>query len=478
MKRVISSLMVAVAMLTAPMIQAGNISVDQAKDAAAHFLQHRTSLTRITADQLTLAHQWNNDNLGVASMYLFTAPTEGWIIMAATTTMHPVVGYADDNVFDVDNMAPQLQWWLSGYNEIVCAMQNADAEKALDDSPEWIEISSHSLKGSKGYFALLKTKWDQGSYYGTDYNIFCPVLRDTVCPTGCVATALAQICKYYEYPKCPVGSPIYWWQTGNARLRINLDTVRPLDYSNMPNRITTNTPRDKKEEISRLGYYIGLGVKMDYGTELSGTTSQEVPTAMSRYFKYNSSTIVERKSTATFVSKVRGELKKNRPVYMHGSSSGGGAHSGGHAWVCDGYDNADTNMFHMNWGWSGSGDGCYNLWTNNLSINGGYNFNQGQGAIINLVPPQDSTSVQIGVQEVEPTAVLGMPYPNPAILSVALPYSTREAVELQVYNVSGCLVESRLVQAGDGEVVLRVDALPAGMYIYRMGSAHGKFMVR
>ena len=75
-------------------------------------------------------------------------------------------------------------------------------------------------------------------------------------------------------------------------------------------------------------------------------------------------------------------------------------------------------------------------------------------------------------------AVLGMPYPNPAILSVALPYSTREAVELQVYNVSGCLVESRRIQAGDGEVVLRVDALPAGMYIYRMGNAHGKFMVR
>lgn len=470
--------MVAVAMLTAPMIQAGNISVDQAKDAAAHYLQHRTSLTRITADQLTLAHQWNNDNLGVASMYLFTAPTEGWIIMAATTVMHPVVGYADDNVIDVDNMAPQLVQWLLDYNEMVCAVQDADAEKALDDSPEWIEMSSHSLKGTKGGTILLKTKWDQGDYRGIDYNIFCPVLRDTVCPTGCVATALAQICKYYEFPKSPKGTATYWWTTGNKRLRINFDTVSPLDYSIMPNRITASVSRERREEISRLGYYLGLIVQMDYDTEGSGAYSNLVPTVMTSNFKYNTSTIVNRTNSTVFVNQIRGELKNNRPVYMGGSSSTGGIHAGGHAWVCDGVDNNDSNMFHMNWGWSGSGDGYFNLMTNNLANSSGYNFNQGQKAIIGLVPPQDSTSIQIGVQEVEPMAVLGMPYPNPAILSVALPYSTREAVELQVYNVSGCLVESRRIQAGDGEVVLRVDALPAGMYIYRMGNAHGKFMVR
>ena len=133
----------------------------------------------------------------------------------------------------------------------------------------------------------------------------------------------------------------------------------------------------------------------------------------------------------------------------------------------------------MNWGWGGTGNAFYNLVTNNLSISGlGYNFRTHQSVILNMVPPQDSTDIQIGVAEVEDMVALGVAYPNPATLSVVLPYSTREAADLQVYSISGRLVESRHVMAGDGEITLRVDSLPAGIYIYRMGNAHGKFVVR
>ncbi len=52
----------------------------------------------------------------------------------------------------------------------------------------------------------------------------------------------------------------------------------------------------------------------------------------------------------------------------------------GHAWNCDGYNG---NQFHMNWGWSGSGNGYYAL--NNLIVSG-YNFNSSQGAVINVYP--------------------------------------------------------------------------------------------
>ena len=190
MKRIVCSLFAAIAMLATPLVQAENVTVEQAKDAAAHYLQHNTSLTRITPEQLTLAHQWNNDELGVASMYLFTAPEEGWIIMAATTAMDPVVAFTDEGVFD-GRMAPAQAEWLDSYSDMVCAVQNLDNEKSLGDSPEWTELANHSLYGTKASVTLLKTRWDQGGPSGTDYNMFSPVVNDSVAPTGCVATALA-----------------------------------------------------------------------------------------------------------------------------------------------------------------------------------------------------------------------------------------------------------------------------------------------
>lgn len=485
MKKIIGSLLAVMALMSAPMTQAENVSVDQAKDAAAHFLQHNTSLSRITPEQLTLAYQWNNESLGIPSMYLLAAPETGWIIMAATTAMDPVVAFTDENAFD-GRMAPQQEWWLEDYNDLVCTVQIADAEKPMDDSPEWTVLANHGLKGdTKASVTLMNTRWDQGNHLGTDYNIFSPVVNDSVAPTGCVATALAQICYYYGYPKKPKGKVSYLNnRAGGVRMQISFDTVPPLDYSIMPLEIKPSTSQERREEASRLAYYIGMSVQMQYGGSLSGSTDENALSGMRSYMKYSRGSKVNRRGTSSqdtsYLNTVRRELKMNRPVYMSGvSSTSGGAHAGGHAWVCDGYKDEDTSKYHMNWGWGGIGNAFYNLVSNNLQINGQpYNFKNSQSVIVNMIPPQDSTDRQIGVVEVENVTELGRPYPNPATLSVVLPYSTREAVELQVYSVSGRMVESQRVQAGDGEVLLRVDALPSGIYIYRMGDAHGKFVVR
>ncbi|MBQ8703522.1 MAG: thiol protease/hemagglutinin PrtT [Bacteroidales bacterium] len=483
MKRLVCSVLTAVAMIAAPMVQAENVSVDQAKDAAAHYLQHNTTFSRITAEQLTLSYQWNNETLGIPSMYLFTAPTQGWIIMAATTVIHPVVAYTDEEVFD-GRMAPAQEAWLNDYNEMVCEYQNFDNEKGLDDSPEWKMLSSHSLKGSKASVYLLKTRWDQGGSSGTDYNIFSPVIDGSVAPTGCVATALAQICYYYKFPVKPKGTVVYYnSRDNNARMAINFDTVPSLDYSIMPLEVKVSTTQERREQVSRLAFYVGMSVKMQFGSELSGSTDVNARSGMRNNMKYTLGTIVSRRSSGndtSFIGTVRRDLLRNRPLYMSGSSDGTGEHASGHAWVCDGYNDNDTSVYHMNWGWGGVGNAFYNLVTNNLTISGqGYNFRLNQSVITNMIPPADSTDVPIvGVDEVEDNTLLGSPYPNPATLSVTLPYSTLDAAELQVYSVSGRLVESRRVEAGDGAVTLRVDALPAGVYVYRMGDAYGKFVVR
>ena len=94
MKRTIKILMTAIMLMATSAASAENITVSQAKDAAAYYMQCYTNLTRLTADQLTLVRQWNNSEMGIPSMYLLTAPERGWIIMAATTVIDPVVAYA------------------------------------------------------------------------------------------------------------------------------------------------------------------------------------------------------------------------------------------------------------------------------------------------------------------------------------------------------------------------------------------------
>ena len=474
-----------------PMVQAENITADQAKEAAAYYMRQHTNLTRLTADQLTLARQWNNDSLNVPSMYLFTA-SEGWIIMAATTSMSPVVGYADDEVFDMQRVPPQMEWWLESYNEIVCATQISDAEKPLGDNADWLVLANHQVKvnGPKGNVVLMKERWDQGEPDGRQWNMMCPLINDSVCPTGCVATAMAQICHYYKYPVRPVDSISYtfrYWDmeqgTLSKTLSINFSDSAAFDYDLMPNaEVYPQTSNyDARMEASRLGYYLGVSVKMQYEPSGSGTQSSRVPSAMKKYFKYQRGTLFDRSVSnpsqdTAFVGKIRRDLEKGYPVYMSGSSSSNsGVHAAGHAWVCDGYSTTDSNMYHMNWGWGGSGNKMFNLVANTNMAVGRYNFTKNHSAIVGMIPPADSI---VGIRTVEAAASLGHAYPNPATVSITLPYSTDRTADLNVYSVDGRLVMSQRVQAGDGKVTLKVDAMPSGIYIYRLGTAYGKFVVR
>ena len=500
MKKVITSVLVAMTLMGAGAVRAEQVPVDQAQRVAAIYLRQNTNLSRLTADQLTLTHQWYNAELNVPSMYLFSAPEAGWIIIAACTATEPVVAFSDDNVFDVSNVPPQADWWLRGYNELVSGVQTADAEKALEENPEWADIlaSEQSAPAPKAMVKLLNTTWNQGDERGIDYNMLAPVVNDSVCPTGCVATALAQICKYYAYPKKATGRLFYTWYyrengvTKSKQLGARFDDSAAFNYDTMPNSITvtwngnTNVNYARRYEVSRLGYYLGLAVKMSFSPDGSGSNNNNAIEGMATNFKYSRGQILTRTGSADthFVNTIRRELMMKRPLYMTGSSrTGSGRDAAGHAWVCDGYNTANETHYHMNWGWGGSSDGYFNLSTlanNNMSA-GGYDFVRDQQIIYNMLPPADSTDrpIYVGVSEVaDGTSRLGAAYPNPATLSITLPYATRQAAELKVYSIDGRLVESRPVQAGEGEVVLPVAALPSGIYIYRMGDAHGKFIVR
>lgn len=500
MKRIVTTILLGVALMAPTITQAENLSADQAREAGAYYMRSNTTMTRLTADQLTLLRQWNNDELGVPSMYLFSNGANAWIVMAATTAIHPVVCVSDESPIELDNMPPQLEAMLQQSNEWICYVQTVDAEMALPDDPMWTKMANNKLSvNTKAAAYLLTTKWDQGEAAGRTYNMLSPKIGDYYCYTGCVATALAQICKYYSYPTVGKSRITYtWYYTQNGvqkskAITLNFADSAALDYSLMPASISTASPLARRYEISRLDYYVGVAMQMQFGTDDegggSGTTSNVVVDGMKKYLKYQEGSYVNRTTIRDthFLNSVNRELELNRPLYMSGASStGGDAHSAGHAWVCDGYRANDDTLYHMNWGWGGSGNTFYNLAANNMPIEGmDYNFNARrsgvyQSIIVGLIPPADSTDrdVYVGVRQVEDNTTLGKAYPNPATLEVMLPYSSDRATDLQVYSVDGRMVRSQRVEAGEGELTLRVSGMPAGIYIYRMGNAHGKFVVR
>lgn len=487
MKKVISSLIVMSMVFCASVAKADNITVGQAKAIGAYYMGHEMGIDKLSPEQLTLVYEFRNPELDVASAYVFNVNDCGWIIIAGSSAMDPVIAFSEEGLMDMKSIPDNLRWWLTSYTDVVADIQRIDAEKDLPDSKEYTILVNNGLNGTKDEtnFYLMKTAWGQGSSYSPSYNYYCPQYNGRYCVTGCMATALAQMCKYYNYPVQPKGTVSTTFH--GERLEMNLDTIS-FDYTQMPlTLIDANyniiASMDQVREVAKLNYSLGVAVKMDYDPDGSGALTNNTLSAMRYKFKYQSGTNRHRSGTSdtNFVNTIFRYLINGDVVLMTGSSStGSGGDAAGHAWVVDGYRSTSTKKYHMNWGWSGTGNGWYNLDDNSMYISSqGYNFNVNQACLFGMLPPEDSNIYHshVSIREVDNT-VLGTAYPNPATMSVTLPYTTETAADMQVYGIDGKLIATRRVQPGCGEVTLRVDALPKGVYIYRLNSQSGKFIVK
>ena len=508
MKKLVSLLLVLAFTLTAGTAYSRNVTEEMAKTAGAWFMRNNTDLGNVEASSLSLVCKVDNPILGIPACYLFNVGRSGWIMIGGTTATNAVVGYSECGTLEESLLPTPMVCLMNDYAEFVSAIQNIDNGK-FSDLPEWDNLLNEkeipSAKDDGDSFLMAET-WDQGGDYGRDYNMYSPVVNYKYCPTGCVATALGQICHYYSYPVQPTGSKSYTFEDTinnvTHEFSVDYDTVS-FDYSLMPNTLTVNTPIAKRREVSKLGYMLGISVEMHYKPQGSGANSQDVPDAMRRYFKYKKGVMTYRRASftgqyaymlnyspyngavtdASFFKKLRQELRRNRPVYMGGhSSSGSGRDAGGHAWVCDGCQENNDSLYHMNWGWGGSSNGWFRLLANNMYIpSQGYNFKLMQEHITGMVPPQDSVDFNIstieGIDGVEGVELLPA-YPNPATYSVVLPYSVDNAAVMTIMSVDGKVVETRKVEAGNGRVEVKVNNLPAGIYVYRINGSAGKFIVQ
>lgn len=225
---------------------------------------------------------------------------------------------------------------------------------------------------------IISSVWGQG----TPFNDKCP----TGTPSGCVATAMAQIMNHYKYPNKGNGRFSYttrtrWYNCSCDFSNTNFiwDNIK-LDYSNEPN----NTSR---AAVADLLYACGVSVSMDYDKDGSGAYCVDIPFALSEYFRYNKNIICINRSyysTSEWYSLLSKELTEGRPVIYTGVDS----RTGGHAFIVDGSRSEDGKV-HVNWGWNGKFDGYYHLDAMNPDK---YKFSSNQNMIIHITP--DDTGIR------------------------------------------------------------------------------------
>ncbi|MEI6883567.1 MAG: C10 family peptidase [Bacteroidota bacterium] len=301
----------------------------------------------------------------------------GFVLVSANDAVMPVLGYAFDFQVPDSITNEAVKGWFDGYARQIDTAFVLNLQNNIF-SLKWDEILQNSFPKSPltTVGPLLTTTWDQGCYY----NELCPANAGGVCGhtwVGCTATAMAQILKYWNYPEGGKGYnsyiPRYNPQYGPQSVFFN---ETDYNWAGMPDVLTNSN-----NSVATLMYHSGVSANMDYNTSASGAYLYRAANGFRNNFDYSDSLTQMYRSSVTdslWSITIKQNLNIGRPVLMEGYTNNGNQ---GHAWVCDGYQ-SDT-YYHMNWGWSGSANGFYLL--NNLNP-GGYNFNNSQSVLINIVP--------------------------------------------------------------------------------------------
>ena len=384
---------------------AKQVDEQTAKQVGQVFLSG-TSGTKIqkSLDNLELVYRADGTSQGekhqkagqTTYFYVFNS-VNSFVIVAGDDNVIPILGYSNDGTFDPNNIPPNTQKWFEGYkNEIRYAIDN-NISATVKIQREWNDYYNNvprKVHKAGSVAPLLSTKWAQGS----PYNALCPMRGGTRTVTGCVATAMAQVMKYWNYPTTGTGTNTYTHTTGTHTVNFGTTTYQ---WDSMPNTLSSSSRQGQKDAVATLMYHCGVGVEMDYNTSANGGSGAytngmygdgshpSAVYALKTFFGYKTSLKSISKPSGVpqwWIDTLKNELNAGRPILYAGNGS-----DGGHAFVCDGYD--ESNYFHFNWGWGGTGpDGYYALNALNPPVlgdgGGSGGFNNNQRAIIGIEPPQ------------------------------------------------------------------------------------------
>ena len=434
-------------------LMAKPVDASRARRVAETYLQGKNGGKAVVLSDVTAQSPFTE-------FYVFTAEGGGFVLVSGDDCVRPVLGYSATTTFEVKAMPAHLLWWFGQYEGEIRYWKERASGAAADPlavgvanpavAEEWALLEGGTLPPAPlttAVLPLLTTTWGQAPYY----NALCPTHEDedyygsNHVVTGCVATATAQVMKYYNHPTTGYGSHGYEHGAGSSVsfgwLSADFGNTT-YQWSSMPNALTGTSSDAEVNAVATLMYHVGVADEMIYDLaanggsgaqnyQFLGTVRASSQHSLNAYFKYCPDMVTVARddySDDVFSAKLRAELDQQRPILYSGSNT-----TGGHSFVLDGYD-AD-GYFDVNWGWRGNNDGYYVIGSLNPGVGGtGGNstgtYNLGNVALTKIRPNSSwSTS---GVTTVSATTTF-----DGGEVDGSGSYNFGDTVRLQAYAPAG-----------------------------------------
>ena len=374
-------------------LMAGPVDQQKAQKLGAKFLS-TTAVGQKNADiQLNLVSVAVDLQRGGTDYYVFNVKDgEGFVIVAGDDRVKPILAYSTTGKYDPSDVAEGFQFTLNGFREEIKYVREHNLSATPDITAEWHKVSEtgnlHRGRSARAVVGpLCQTIWNQNY----PYNSQCPEDPEGnggYVYAGCVATAMAQVMKFHDWPIQGTGSHSYN-PSGYPQQSANFGETE-YHFELMPLSLDSTSSEDEVFYIAQFQHHCGIAVDMQYSGSGSGAYSDDVPPALRNYFRYNCDNHITNYSgwgwggysNEEWGNMLKeGGLDEGLPLYYSGSDDNW---QGGHAFVCDGYD--ENNYFHFNWGWSGRDDAWCPIGALNTTR---YAFNMMNGFTGHIVPDND-----------------------------------------------------------------------------------------
>ena len=316
------------------------------------------------------------------AFYIVNVDGGAFVLVSADDIAQQVLGYSLSSTWPIsEDGSVDLPEHIKGFFDDLAAQMEAAIESEPISTTGIYKANlrsaapnrSPSLPDSVG--PLLTTTWDQGQYY----NSLCP--EDANGPgghaqTGCVATAMAQIVKYWSDPTPGRGTHSY--ETNYGELTVNYEAIT-YDFDDMPSALTELSTPQQISAVAKLMYNCGVASNMSYGAYESSSNDVDARAGLINFFRFSPDLSYAERNTFTndeWNNLLRENIAANCPMIYSGHGN-----NGGHSFVCDGYNSND--YFHFNFGWGGFCDGWYLTTSVTPSDK---DFSSSQSALVGIVP--------------------------------------------------------------------------------------------
>lgn len=378
---------------------AADVDAVQARATATQFLQDYAPMVKrgapVSLADVKLLHTEANPSSADKAVYYIFNSNQGFVIVAGDDRARQILAWGDCPL-DFARMPENMKYWLSTYKRQMVFLQ---------DHPD-LEVEAPRLTDRSNSITvppMLTALWDQAEPYWNH----CPMVNGEYCLTGCPATSLSMVFYHWKYPVEPT-PPV---PAFNYVVSLPALPSITFDWDNMLDEyVEGNYNEAQADAVAWLMRYIGQEEHMDYSVDGSGAKGSDILRAI-KFFGYDEEADLLMKSMADnfgnemqqfytdaeWAAILQNEMFEGRPVVYCAFDYNDQRGWSGHAFNVDGYT-AATDTYHVNWGWSGVGNGDFAL---NAFGYRDYTFNIEQQMIVGIHPPITTPTIIVAPRQID-----------------------------------------------------------------------------